>query len=121
MRSLVAATALFGMTLAMGPSAGAETQVKVTRQSLARVDVDGGLVHGLALGDRLRVVDGGDTVAQLEENISVAAEFQPLNSAQMAAIEAKVADYPAEAAFFKEGAAGFDQDDGAPDDQQMGD
>ena len=66
MRSLVAATALFGMTLAMAPSAGAETQVKVTRQSLARVDVDGGLVHGLALGDRLRVVDGGDTVAQLE-------------------------------------------------------
>jgi aryl-alcohol dehydrogenase-like predicted oxidoreductase len=67
------------------------------------------------------VIVGCDTVAQLEENISVAAEFQPLNSAQMAAIEAKVADYPAEAAFFKEGAAGFDQDDGAPDDQQMGD
>jgi hypothetical protein len=67
------------------------------------------------------VIVGCDTVAQLEENISVAAEFQPLNSAQMAAIEAKLADYPMEAAFFKEGASGFDQEDGAPDDQQMED
>jgi len=65
------------------------------------------------------VIVGCDTVAQLEENISVAAGFQPLNSAQMAAIEAKVADYPGEASFFKEGAAGFNQEDGAPDDQQM--
>jgi len=65
------------------------------------------------------VIVGCDTVAQLEENVSVAAGFQPLNSAQMAAIESKVADYPSEAAFFKEGAAGFDQEDGAPDDQQM--
>lgn len=65
------------------------------------------------------VIVGCDTVAQLEENIQVAAGFKPLNSAQMAAIEAKVADYPEEAAFFKEGAAGFSQEDGAPDDQQM--
>ncbi|MGW8266347.1 MAG: aldo/keto reductase [Longimicrobiales bacterium] len=65
------------------------------------------------------VIVGCDTVAQLEENIQVAAEFQPLNSAQMAAIEAKVADYPLEASFFKEGASGFNQEDGAPDDQQM--
>jgi len=65
------------------------------------------------------VIVGCDTVEQLEENIRVAAEFQPLNSAQMAAIEAKVADYPMEAAFFKEGAAGFQEEDGAPDDQQM--
>lgn len=65
------------------------------------------------------VIVGCDTVAQLEENIQVAAGFRPLNSAQMAAIEAKVADYPEEAAFFKEGAAGFDQEDGALDDQQM--
>jgi len=65
------------------------------------------------------VIVGCDNVAQLEENISAAAEFQPLNSAQMAAIEAKVAGYPMEAAFFKTGAAGFDQEDGQEDDQQM--
>jgi uncharacterized protein len=64
------------------------------------------------------VIVGCDDLAQLEENISVAAGFQPLNSAQMAAIEAKVADYPMEAAFFKEGAAGFSPADGE-DDQQM--
>jgi uncharacterized protein len=64
------------------------------------------------------VIVGCDNLAQLEENISVAAGFQPLNSAQMAAIEAKVAAYPMEAAFFKEGAAGFSPEDG-PDDQQM--
>jgi len=67
------------------------------------------------------VIVGCDNVAQLEENISVAAGFQPLNSAQMAAVEAKVAGYPMDAAFFKEGAAGFDQEDGAPDDQQTDD
>ena len=47
------------------------------------------------------VIVGCDNVEQLEENISVAADFQPLNSSQMAAIEARVADYPMEAAFFK--------------------
>jgi hypothetical protein len=36
----------------------------------------------------------------------------------MAAIETKVADYPLEASFFKEGAAGFDREDDL-DDQQM--
>ena len=65
------------------------------------------------------VIVGCDDVQQLEENISVAAGFQPLNSSQMAAIEAKVADYHMEAAFYKEGAAGFDQEDDAIDDQQM--
>jgi len=65
------------------------------------------------------VIVGCDTVEQLEENISVAAEFQSLNSAQMAAIEAKVSGYPLEASFYKEGASGFNEEDGAPDDQQM--
>jgi len=65
------------------------------------------------------VIVGCDDVAQLEENISVAAEFQPLNSAQMAAIEAKVAGYPMEASFFKTGASGFNEPDGQEDDQQM--
>jgi uncharacterized protein len=64
------------------------------------------------------VIVGCDDLAQLEENIAVATGFQPLNSAQMAAIEAKVADYPMEAAFFKEGAAGFGLEDGQ-DHQQM--
>ena len=65
------------------------------------------------------VIVGCDDVAQLEENIAAAAEFKPLNSAQMAAIEAKVSDYPLEASFFKRGAAGFNQPDGQEDDQQM--
>ncbi len=65
------------------------------------------------------VIVGCDDVEQLEENISIAANFQPLNSAQMAAIEAKVADYPMEAAFYKEGAAGFGGGDDPEDDQQM--
>ncbi|MDP2955005.1 MAG: aldo/keto reductase [Longimicrobiales bacterium] len=64
------------------------------------------------------VIVGCDNVAQLEENVSIAAQFQQLSSHQMAAIEAKVAGYPGEAAFFKEGAAGFGLPDGA-DDQQM--
>ncbi|MFC1662520.1 aldo/keto reductase [Gemmatimonadota bacterium] len=64
------------------------------------------------------VIVGCDDVAQLEENISVAANFQPLNSAQMAAVEAKLGDYPLEASFFKTGAAGFPPEDGE-DDQQM--
>ncbi len=66
------------------------------------------------------VIVGCDDVAQLEENISVAANFATLNSHQMASIEAKVAGYPMEAAFFKEGAAGFGRDDGR-DDQQIDD
>jgi aryl-alcohol dehydrogenase-like predicted oxidoreductase len=65
------------------------------------------------------VIVGCDNVAQLEENVSVAAGFKPLNSAQMAAIEAKVGGYPLEASFFKTGAAGFDEPDGEEDDQQM--
>ncbi|MCJ7628754.1 MAG: aldo/keto reductase, partial [Longimicrobiales bacterium] len=65
------------------------------------------------------VIVGCDNVAQLEENISAAADFKPLNSAQMAAIEAKVAGYPMDASFFKTGASGFNQEDGQEDDQQM--
>jgi aryl-alcohol dehydrogenase-like predicted oxidoreductase len=64
------------------------------------------------------VIIGCDDVKQLEENISIAAEFKALNSAQMASVEAKLADYPMDASFFKEGAAGFGREDGQ-DDQQM--
>jgi aryl-alcohol dehydrogenase-like predicted oxidoreductase len=67
------------------------------------------------------LIVGCDNVEQLEENVSVAQEFEQLNSAQMAAIEEKVSGYPLEASFFKAGAAGFNQEDGAPDDQQMDD
>jgi len=65
------------------------------------------------------VIVGCDDVAQLEENISAAAGFQPLNSAQMVAIEEKVAGYPLEASFYKTGASGFNEPDGQEDDQQM--
>jgi uncharacterized protein len=61
---------------------------------------------------------GCDTVAQLEENVSVAAESQPLNSAEMRAVEALVAGHVPDAAFFKRGAAGSGMPDPA-DDQQM--
>jgi aryl-alcohol dehydrogenase-like predicted oxidoreductase len=66
------------------------------------------------------VVIGCDDVAQLEENISIAANFQPLNSYQLAEIESKVSRYPMEAAFFKQGAAGFGREDDR-DDQQTDD
>lgn len=66
MRNLAAAAVLLGTTLVLTSSALAETRVTVTRQSLTRVDVDGGIVQGLALGDRLRVVDDEDAVAELE-------------------------------------------------------
>jgi aryl-alcohol dehydrogenase-like predicted oxidoreductase len=65
------------------------------------------------------VIVGCDTVEQLEENIQIAADFQPLNSSQMAAIEQKVAGYPLEASFYKTGASGFNEEDGQKDDQQM--
>jgi hypothetical protein len=65
-KRLLTAAPLLLLSLALVPSGLAETRVKVTRQSLTRVDVDGGLVQGLARGDRLRVVDGEKAVAELE-------------------------------------------------------
>jgi len=62
---------------------------------------------------------GCDNVAQLEENVAVAANFQPLNSAQMKEIEALTESYAAEASFFKRDGAGFGR--GLADDQQMED
>ncbi len=66
MRRLSSAALLLGAALLAIPGMPAEMQLRVTRQSLTRVDVDGGLINGLALGDRLRVVDGEETVAELE-------------------------------------------------------
>lgn len=60
---------------------------------------------------------GCDNVEQLEENVAIAAGFQPLNSAEMRRIEALTESYYADAAFFKRGAAGFGR--GMVDDQQF--
>ena len=50
---------------------------------------------------------GCDTVAQLEENISIAANFEPLSDDEMTRIEGLTASYAQEAAFFKKGGAGW--------------
>jgi len=50
---------------------------------------------------------GCDTVAQLEENVSIAAGFQPLSGEELARIESLTAGYAQEAAFFKKGGAGW--------------
>ena len=62
------------------------------------------------------VIVGCDNVQQLEENVAIATAFQPLSPAELARIEARVASYASEAAFFKRTGAGF----GLPtaDDQQ---
>jgi aryl-alcohol dehydrogenase-like predicted oxidoreductase len=49
------------------------------------------------------VIVGCDTVSQLEQNIALAAAFQPLPSAELARLEAATAHYPHEAAWFKRG------------------
>jgi hypothetical protein len=61
------------------------------------------------------VIVGCDNIEQLEENIAIAANFEPLSAAQKAEIEALTAGYWDEAAFFKRGAAGWGR--GQPDDQ----
>jgi aryl-alcohol dehydrogenase-like predicted oxidoreductase len=65
------------------------------------------------------VIVGCDDVAQLEENISIAANFQSLSISEMARIEGLTASYASEAAFFKRDAAGFGRV-GEEDDQQTG-
>jgi uncharacterized protein len=53
------------------------------------------------------VIVGCDTVAQLEENVRLAAEFRPLPEEELTRIAGLTASYAADAAFFKRGAAGF--------------
>jgi aryl-alcohol dehydrogenase-like predicted oxidoreductase len=65
------------------------------------------------------VIVGCDDVRQLEENISIAASFEPLPKADMARLEALTASYAKEASFFKEGGAGFGG--GGGDDQDTDD
>ncbi len=55
------------------------------------------------------VIVGCDTVEQLEQNVSIGADFQPLSDEEMARIEGLTAGYAADAAFFKKGGAGFGQ------------
>lgn len=50
---------------------------------------------------------GCDDVGQLEENVAIAASFDPLSAAEMARIENLTAAYAADAAFFKKGGAGW--------------
>ncbi|MGD8895052.1 MAG: hypothetical protein PVJ73_03365 [Acidobacteriota bacterium] len=57
---------VIGLVLAAAASAPAPADFRVTRRSLTRVDLDGGRVDGLRPGDRLRIVDGAGTVAELE-------------------------------------------------------
>lgn len=61
------------------------------------------------------VIVGCDDVAQLEENISIAANFEPLSSDDKAHLEELTASYQEEAAFFKRGGAGFGRRDDEDD------
>ncbi|MBI4503537.1 MAG: aldo/keto reductase [Gemmatimonadetes bacterium] len=47
------------------------------------------------------VIVGCDTVAQLEENVGIAAAFEPLSQAEMARLESLTESYAADAQFFK--------------------
>ena len=59
------------------------------------------------------VIVGVDDVAQLEENVAIATEFEPLSGDQMAHLEELTTDYVSEASWFKRGARGSrgDEDD----------
>jgi len=59
---------------------------------------------------------GCDNVEQLEENISIATNFDPLAPQEMARLEGLTTSYAADAAFFKKGGAGFGR--AGMDDQQ---
>jgi uncharacterized protein len=62
---------------------------------------------------------GCENVQQLEENIRVAAEFQPLSRERMAELEAVTASYVADGSWYKRDVAGAGPQ--SPDDQQMDD
>jgi aryl-alcohol dehydrogenase-like predicted oxidoreductase len=53
------------------------------------------------------VIVGCDTVKQLEENISIAANFSPLPRTEMARLEGLTAGYVSDASWFKRDAAGW--------------
>ena len=53
------------------------------------------------------VIVGCDTVAQLEENVQIAADFESLPASELDRISKLTEHYAMDAAFFKSGAAGF--------------
>jgi predicted aldo/keto reductase-like oxidoreductase len=53
------------------------------------------------------LIVGCDTVEQLEENVSIAANFKPLSAGETARIEGLTESYAKEGSFFKKGGAGF--------------
>jgi aryl-alcohol dehydrogenase-like predicted oxidoreductase len=53
------------------------------------------------------VIVGCDSVTQLEENVQLARDFQPLAAAEMKRIEDLTASYATDAAFFKKSGSGF--------------
>ncbi|MBE0590771.1 MAG: aldo/keto reductase [Gemmatimonadales bacterium] len=57
------------------------------------------------------VIVGCDTVAQLEENVRIAAGFEPMSEEEQQRVSALTAGYATEAAFFKRDAAGFGRGD----------
>ena len=61
------------------------------------------------------VIIGCDNVAQLEENVAIARDFQPLPAEEMDRISGLTADYWETASFFKRGGAGFRPEDGDHD------
>ena len=52
------------------------------------------------------VIIGCDTVEQVEENIQIAKDFQPMSTRRAAELEALTASYASEALFFRRGASG---------------
>jgi len=53
------------------------------------------------------VIVGCDSVKQVEENVQIARDFQPMSAERMAELERLTASYAMEASFFKRGASGF--------------
>jgi aryl-alcohol dehydrogenase-like predicted oxidoreductase len=51
------------------------------------------------------VIVGCDTVAQLEENVKIATEFEPMSAEDMARVEEACKSYWADASFYKKGGA----------------
>lgn len=75
-----------------------------------RIFRDGGIssmreaMHWVLTQPVSTVIIGCDDIAQLEDNVALAAEFQPLNDGQMARISSLTTDYAKEAMWYKRGA-----------------
>ncbi len=116
-------------TILMALNPADKHHLPFTEELLPLANRKGMGVIGMKIPARGRIFrEGGITsmrdtmtyVAQLEENISIAANFQPLSGAEKGRIEGLTAAYAMEAAFFKRGAAGFGRGGEDEDDQQTG-